>query len=192
VMDRARLRDPFERDCGCYLLAQFGSERDVLPELAEAVAAMAPEPQVTVASDTEGRRRLWAYREDLSEAIRATGVPIKLDVAVPLVALAEFSSQVTVALADAFPGVATYLFGHLGDGNVHVNVVGPSPADEKVDELVLRLVADLGGTVSAEHGIGIAKRRFLHLCRSPSEIEMMVAIKSSLDPDGIMGFGRVV
>ena len=79
-------------------------------------------------------------------------------------------------------GARTILFGHLGDGNVHVNVLGPDPADETVDETVLRLVAEHGGTISAEHGVGVAKARFLHLTRTPAEIAAMRAIKARAGP----------
>jgi FAD/FMN-containing dehydrogenase len=89
-------------------------------------------------------------------------------------------------------GARTILFGHLGDGNVHVNVLGPDPADETVDETVLRLVADHGGTISAEHGVGVAKARFLHLTRTPAEIDAMRAIKAALDPRGVLNPGAVL
>jgi FAD/FMN-containing dehydrogenase len=89
-------------------------------------------------------------------------------------------------------GARTIVFGHLGDGNVHVNVLGPDPADGSVDETVLRLVAEHGGTISAEHGVGVAKARFLHLTRSDAEIAAMGAIKAALDPRGILNPGAVI
>ena len=82
-----------------------------------------------------------------------------------------------------------WLFGHAADGNVHVNVTGVDPDDDAVDDLVLRLVAAAGGSISAEHGIGRAKARWLHLNRSPAEITAFRAIKAALDPDGIMNPG---
>ena len=87
------------------------------------------------------------------------------------------------------PSARVWLFGHAADGNVHVNVTGVDPDDDAVDELVLRLVADLGGSISAEHGIGRAKARWLHLNRTPPEIQAFGAIKAALDPDGIMNPG---
>jgi FAD/FMN-containing dehydrogenase len=82
--------------------------------------------------------------------------------------------------------VRTWLFGHAADGSVHVNVTGVDPADETVDDAVFELVAELGGSVSAEHGIGAAKRRWLQLNRSGSEIAAMRAVKRALDPAGIL------
>ena len=80
----------------------------------------------------------------------------------------------------------TWLFGHAADGGVHVNVTGVDPADETVDEAVFELVSELGGSISAEHGIGSAKRRWLQLMRSDSEIAAMRAVKRALDPAGIL------
>ena len=85
------------------------------------------------------------------------------------------------------PTTQTWLFGHVGDGNIHVNVTGVAEADgEGVDEAVLTLVAELGGSISAEHGIGAAKRRWLHLNRSAAEIDAFRRIKAALDPPGIL------
>jgi FAD/FMN-containing dehydrogenase len=77
----------------------------------------------------------------------------------------------------------------VGDGNIHVNVTGLAPDDERVDDAVFRLVAELGGSISAEHGIGTAKRRWLHLSRSPEERAAFRSIKDALDPDGILNPG---
>jgi FAD/FMN-containing dehydrogenase len=93
---------------------------------------------------------------------------------------------VPAAVAAMRPTAATWLFGHAADGNVHVNVTGIPPDDDVVDDVVLRLAADLGGTVSAEHGIGTAKRAYLGLNRSPAEIAAFRALKRAFDPDGIL------
>jgi len=138
-----------------------------------------------VADDTASRERLWRLRESHTEAIGAAGIPHKLDVGVPLDRLASF--------VDALPDAGrTIVFGHLGDGNLHVNVLGPEPDDESVDEAILRLVAEHGGTISAEHGVGVAKARYLHLTRSAPEIAAMRAIKAALDPGGILNPGAVM
>jgi FAD/FMN-containing dehydrogenase len=81
------------------------------------------------------------------------------------------------------------LFGHVGDGNLHVNVVGPDPSDDSVDEAVLTVVARHGGTISSEHGVGVAKVPWLGLSRSPEEIAAMRAIKSALDPESLLNPG---
>ena len=90
------------------------------------------------------------------------------------------------------PARGSFLFGHLGDGNVHVNVLGPGPDDEAADEAVLGLAARLGGTISAEHGVGVAKARFLGLVRSEAELGAMRAIKGALDPASLLNPGCVL
>ena len=120
------------------------------------------------------------------------GIPHKLDIGVPLARLAEFAARVPAEVQRLAPGARVVIFGHLGDGNVHVNVLGPEPGDHAVDEAVLRLAADCGGTISAEHGVGVAKARWLELTRSPGELRAMAAIKRALDPDGLLNPGAVL
>jgi len=145
-----------------------------------------------VADDTASRRALWQFREAHTDAIAAQGVPHKMDVGVPLARLADFLERVPELVEARAPGSRTFLFGHLGDGNVHVNVLGPDPADEAVDVAVLELAAELGGTISAEHGVGVAKAAHLGLVRDAGQIEAMRALKRALDPGGLLNPGAVL
>jgi len=129
---------------------------------------------------------LWRYREGHSEAIASRGTPHKLDISVPLAALPEFVERVGPVVASLRPRAEVWLFGHAGDGNIHVNVTGLDPDDEAVDAAVFELASSLGGSVSAEHGVGTAKRRWLSLCRSSAELEVFSAIKHALDPKAIL------
>jgi FAD/FMN-containing dehydrogenase len=191
VGEERRVANPLgSRQHALYVLAQWAGDRDPLDSVAAAVAALSPEPPVAVADGAADRERLWACRELINESIRDRGVPHKLDVAVPLAALPEFDRRVR-ELVGAVEGAELYLYGHLGDGNVHVNLLGLEPEDESVDEGILRLAAGLGGTISAEHGVGFAKARFLSLCRSEDEIAAMRRLKSALDPRGILAPGRI-
>ncbi len=174
------------------MLAECAALTDPTAELAAAVEAAGVVRDAAVADDTAGRAALWALREALPEAIAAAGIAHKLDVGVPAAALAEFAVRVRERIAAVAPGARVWLFGHLGDGNVHVNVVGPEPGDEAVDEAVLRLVAELGGTISAEHGVGVAKARWIGLTRSEEELAAMSAIKRGLDPGGLLNPGAVL
>lgn len=131
-------------------------------------------------------RRVMEVRERQTEAIARTGIPHKFDVTLPMSALAAFTDEIR---REVDSEAQLFLFGHLGDGNLHVNIVGPEPGDQRVDDLVLRTVARYGGSISAEHGIGRAKAPWLHLSRSASEIAAMRAIKAALDPDSIMNPG---
>jgi FAD/FMN-containing dehydrogenase len=171
-----------------YVLVECASHASPVDELATALASSGVE-DAALADDTAGREALWRLRERHPDAIGAAGVPHKLDVGVPLDRLAAFCDELRAGLP---PDARPILFGHLGDGNVHVNILGPDASDEAIDELVLRIVAAHGGTISAEHGVGVAKARWLHLTRTAEEIAAMRAIKSALDPQGILNPGVVL
>lgn len=188
VMAETGLPHPLAGQHGCYVLVECAAHRDPTDELAGALAG-AGVHDAAVATDRRGRARLWEYRDRHTDAVSAWGVAHKLDVTLPLHALAEFESTVRRRVADAAPGARTVLWGHLGDGNLHVNVLGPDPADPMVDDLVLGLVADRGGSISAEHGIGVAKTAWLERTRSPADLAAMRAVKAALDPCGLLNPG---
>jgi FAD/FMN-containing dehydrogenase len=177
---------PFAEPHPVFLLVEAADRADPTGALAEAVDALERVSDVAVATEPARRAGLWQYREDHTVAINTLGPPHKLDVTLPLGALAEFVDRVPGVVAGVGPAARTWLFGHVGDGNIHVNVTGLAPDDDRVDDAVLRLVAGLGGSISAEHGIGTAKRRWLHLSRSPAELAAFRSIKAALDPDGIL------
>ena len=102
---------------------------------------------------------------------------------------APFLDALPAAVSTAVAGTTTHVWGHVGDGNPHVNVLGPAPDDDRVDDAVLRLAAAHGGSIGAEHGVGRLKRRWLHLSRPPAEPAAMRAVKSALDPRGLLGPG---
>ncbi|MFM7224623.1 MAG: FAD-linked oxidase C-terminal domain-containing protein, partial [Actinomycetota bacterium] len=132
------------------------------------------------------------YREAHTEAINLEGAPHKLDVALPADRLPEFVAGISERVQAVVPSAAVWLFGHAADGNVHVNVTGVAPDDDRVDATVFGYVAELRGSISAEHGIGVAKRPYLDLVRSPEEIAVFRAIKEALDPLGILNPGVLV
>jgi FAD/FMN-containing dehydrogenase len=144
---------------------------------------------VSVGLDAAEQARLWAFRESQGEAFSALGVAHKLDVSVPLAVLAHCADEIR-AIVDGYPGVRDFgVFGHLADGNIHVEIVGPDAGDLTVDARVFECVARYGGSISAEHGVGRAKVEELHLCRSEPEIAAMRAIKAAWDPSGLMNPG---
>ena len=191
VLEHLDAEAPLPGSFPVYAMLELAARADPTEELAGALAAAGAEDAV-VADDTASRARLWRFREAHTEAIAAQGIPHKLDVGVPLERLAEFLERAPVVAAGASPGARTILFGHLGDGNVHVNVLGPAPDDPAVDEAILELAAGCGGTISAEHGVGIAKAAHLGLVRAPGEIAAMRAIKAALDPAGLLNPGAVL
>jgi FAD/FMN-containing dehydrogenase len=118
--------------------------------------------------------------------VQRIGIPHKLDVTLPLSRLAAFESTVRRCIADIDPHTTVVMWGHVGDGNLHVNFVGRPADDETVDDAVLALVAEYGGSISAEHGIGRAKRRWLPLTRSPADLAAMAAVRRAFDPNGTL------
>lgn len=188
VSQHAGLPPPFEAGDDAFLLVECGGSSDPLPALAAAVEGRSLARHTAVASDRPGREALWAYRELHTEAINARGVPHKLDVALPLGRLVEFRARV-IQLLGQFPGALPILFGHVGDGNLHVNVLGLGPNDDSPDRAVFALVAEMGGSISAEHGIGVAKADSLHLTRTAADLRWMTSVKRALDPQGILNPG---
>ncbi len=176
---------PTAQPRAAFLLVEAADSADPSADLAAAIAAIAGVAEVVELVEGDPAA-LWAIREDHAAAVNTLGPPHKLDVSLPGDQLATFLDQVHRVVAALEPGARTWMWGHAADGNVHVNVTGVDPDDERVDDAVLRLVADLGGSISAEHGIGTAKRRWLHLSRSSAEIDAFRAIKHALDPDGIL------
>jgi FAD/FMN-containing dehydrogenase len=174
---------PFASVHGAYLLVEVGGTSDPTPDLASAVEVAAPR-DVAVAEREAPRQALWALRELHNEALARVGPPRKFDVTVPIDRVPQFVAAV-ISVVESRPGMVCHHFGHLGDGNVHVNVLGTG----EVDEDVYGLVGRFGGSISAEHGIGRLKRPWLHLSRSAAEIAAFRHIKAALDPAAILNPG---
>jgi FAD/FMN-containing dehydrogenase len=191
VMRHAAVAAPFASRRPAYLLVEVGSEAGGPGEqLADALMTLDVDPEaVAMATDVAGRHRLWQLRERHTEAVNTEGVPHKLDVSVPIGRYAELVDRAPSVVAAVDGGARTICYGHVGDGNLHVNVLGPSPDDHRVDDAVLELVLSLGGSVSAEHGIGVAKLGWLLRDRGPEAIAAMRAIKDAWDPAGILNPG---
>ena len=159
------------------------------------VADELSERDVVIAIEAANQEQLWGLRERHAEAYSAfctqQGLPAphKLDVSIPLERLADCARSLNDRVR-VHPGVVAFgMFGHAGDGNLHVQACGPATDDESVTELILHIVAECGGSVSAEHGIGRMKAKWLPLSRSPHEIAVMRAIKGAWDPTGVMNPG---
>jgi FAD/FMN-containing dehydrogenase len=190
VLDQSGMPAPFAAAAPAYVLAECAGREDPTDDLLGVLERAADGIiDATVAGDPRGRQALWAYRESHTESINAAGVPVKLDVAVPLAALAPTVAALPGVVAQVAPEARVILFGHLNEGNLHVNVLGALDRDERVSDAVLRLVASYGGSISAEHGVGRAKRGWLGLSRSAAEIAMMRAIKRAVDPQGLLNPG---
>ncbi|MEZ5843557.1 MAG: FAD-binding oxidoreductase [Hyphomicrobiaceae bacterium] len=179
-----------------------GAPGSLADPFTEALGAAMEDGLVTdavVATSGQQAARFWKLREDLAEAQKPEGVSIKHDVSVPVSRIAEFLERANGALAQAFPGIRECAFGHVGDGNLHFNPLGPlsypgrsfSAKREAVNRIVHDLVTELGGSISAEHGIGRLRLAENMHYKSDVEIGMMRAVKRALDPMGIMNPGKV-
>jgi len=171
--------------------------------LAAAVAAGEADDAVVAQNETQARA-FWALRENISEAQKIEGISIKHDIALPVSRVPEFIARCDAALKAAFPGVRIVCFGHLGDGNLHYNQSKPAGSKENednaafiaqtaaVNRIVHDLVHELGGSISAEHGLGQLKREEILRYKSDVEMDLMRAVKKALDPHGLMNPGKVL
>ena len=189
VLRHTAAERPFRERHAAYLLIEADGDHDPTDRLANAIAGAQGVADAAIATDEAGRTRLWAMRERHTEAISAEGVAHKVDVALPIARLAEFIGRVPALVEETSPGSATYLYGHVCDGNMHIGVIGPAPDDETLDDAVLRLTIEMGGSISAEHGIGAAKVGWLVADRGVADVAAMRAIKGALDPAWMLNPG---
>ncbi len=189
-----------------FALAELTSTRrdDDLAGLAEAVLAEAFEEgevaDAVIAASEAQANALWRLREDLSDAQKFEGGSIKHDVSVPVSRFAEFVVEATRLCEAHMPGVRVCAFGHVGDGNIHFNLSQPLDMEkaaflsqwEDFNRLVHDYVVELGGSISAEHGIGLLKREELKVYKDPVALDLMAALKRAIDPAGLMNPGKVI
>jgi FAD/FMN-containing dehydrogenase len=167
--------------------------------LLDAVAAGEAGDAAIARSETQAQA-LWALRENIAEAQKVEGLSIKHDISLPVSCIPEFIDRSDAALAANFPGVRIVCFGHLGDGNLHYNQSIPAEQDNAtfiaqapaVNRVVHDLVHELGGSISAEHGLGQLKRKEILRYKSDVEMDMMRAVKQALDPHGLMNPGKIL
>jgi len=195
-----KVRAPFDTPCTHYVLMEV-EPRD--PDALAAWAARLFEEGLaldgTMSQDGSQAAALWSLREGISESLSATGLPHKNDIALPLAALHAFCAELDALLAARYPDWELCLFGHIGDGNLHVNVMKPDdlPKEEflakthEADHAIFTLVKKYGGSISAEHGIGLLKKDYLAYSRSPAELAIMRSIKRALDPKNLMNPGKI-
>lgn len=202
----AGTRDPFAAKSLWYVLLEISSGEDggrAAAQLEGLLVNASEDGLITdavVASSIQQSRDLWKLRESLSEAQKPAGGSIKHDISVPVARIPEFLERAGVIVERVCPGARPVPFGHFGDGNVHYNVTQPAGMDRAayianwhgMAHAVHGLVADMGGSISAEHGIGRLKRDELVLHKSKVEMRLMRSIKQALDPNGILNPGRVV
>ena len=177
---------PLAAEHPAYVLVELAGPGVSAEQLVALVASISGVRDAAVVEDAPSRARLWRYREAHTEALASLGVAVKLDVSVPVSRLAELVAAVEAMIP---PATTVHVFGHLGEGNLHFNITGPDAHSDGLTEAVLTEVAELGGSIAAEHGVGRAKRDWLRLSRSAAELAAMRAIKAALDPAGVLNPG---
>jgi len=183
-------RDPLPRPHPWYVLAELG-DNSSFEGLNQRVAEALGELDAALAQSAEQARSLWRLRESIPEAQFAN---VKHDVSVPVSRTPELIERAGARLAARFPEARVYAFGHVGDGNIHFNVGPESLLAQRaaVNRIVYDTVAELGGSISAEHGLGQLRRDEVLSHKPEIEIEMMRAIKRALDPRGLMNPGKLL
>jgi FAD/FMN-containing dehydrogenase len=190
VRAHARLKPPLPQPSPVYVLIECSAKADALEAMAGALDRLGRADGCAVGDDSATRAELWRYREAHTEAVSARWTPLKLDVALPLARLAAFVDAIGPLVAARWPAGQMFVYGHVGDGNLHVQLVDLSADEERAaKQAVLELVAEHGGSIGAEHGVGVSKRDWLHLTRGPADIAAMRAVKRAIDPAGVLNPG---
>jgi FAD/FMN-containing dehydrogenase len=198
----SELGKPFETPVPIYLLVEYeklneSSDDEALSCFESCVEKGWVLDGVLSQSETQAKN-FWALRELISEAC-SKYTPYKNDVSVMISKVPQFMAAVDKTLKSEYPDLDVVWFGHIGDGNLHINILKPKDLAmpdfvkrcQQVDQLLFKHIQNFGGSISAEHGVGLSKKPFLHFTRSKSEISYMKAIKSVFDPSGIMNPGKI-
>jgi FAD/FMN-containing dehydrogenase len=203
VIRNATLSRPFDSPSEFYVLLEYETDDSSAQDAAAAAfdycLAQGWATDGLLGQSHQQNAAIWQYRERISESITPR-TPYKNDLSVRISQVPAFLSKVDELVTKGYPGFEVVWFGHIGDGNLHLNILKPEDwsvdqfklACDEVSQSVLALVAEFGGSVSAEHGIGLLKRDQLAFSRSDAEIDAMRAIKQVFDPDGVMNPGKLL
>jgi FAD/FMN-containing dehydrogenase len=198
-------RDPLASPHAWYVLVEISSQMatgadHAMESMLEQALEQGMVEDATIVASQEQRQAFWLLRESLSEVQGREGGSIKHDISVPVGATPDFLARASQAVETYMPGARVVAFGHLCDGNIHFNVSQPIGADKTaflaqwkaMNKVVHDVVAQFHGSISAEHGIGQLKRELLNSTKDPVALDVMRAIKSLLDPHGILNPGKVL
>lgn len=200
VLERTALRNPFSKNYSRYILIEVENEEAVLMGLCEGLLSNGMIHDAVISASTQQATELLSYREEIPESLATNKFVHKNDVAV---SVSSFQSFIEALENHLFAKVTDFdwaVFGHVGDGNVHINYLAPADVDreyfhnkfKKLDLDLFELIKRFGGTISAEHGVGLLKKDFLHFCRTKEEISLFRGIKKVFDPHGIMNPGKMI
>jgi FAD/FMN-containing dehydrogenase len=169
------------------LLVELAADHDQTDRLADLLSAVQLCGEPAVGVDVAAQQRLWRVREALAEVLGVYGPPLKFDVSLPLAAISGFGRDATALIHSHVDAALPLLFGHIGEGNLHLNVLRcPVEREPELYEPMMDLIARSGGNVSSEHGVGSRKRPYLSMSREAADIAAMRAVKTALDPTGYL------
>lgn len=205
VLKHKKLSPLLPTKCPFYVVVEVetggpsgSAEEDELMSIFEELMEIGKITDGLLAQSAQQAREIWSVREDISEAC-SPHTPYKNDVSVTVSKVPEFLAKVDQTIKASYPDLQVIWFGHIGDGNLHINILKPNDLEraefikrcQKVDQLLFAEIQRFGGSISAEHGVGITKKPFLKFTRSESEIELMRGIKKVFDPHGIINPGKI-
>jgi len=202
IMARGDVPPAFETDCPFYALLEFEATTEEVAEQALATFEHCVEQGWVVdgvmSQSQQQLENLWKLREYISETI-SHWTPYKNDISVTVGKVPAFLKEIDAIVGEHYPDFEIVWFGHIGDGNLHLNILKPDAMDKDeffgkcatVNKWVFETVQKYNGSISAEHGVGMTKRDYLEYSRSPAEIEYMKAVKAVFDPNGIMNPGKI-
>lgn len=205
VSQQQKLKSPFNKTYDAYVLLELdcppiqGMDQ-ILEEWLDHYFESGLIKDAIVAHQPSSKRELWAYRENISESLSSYGLVYKNDVSIPIAKLPAFVADTQSIFKQYYQNFELFLYGHVGDGNLHINIVKPETMSKEdfiqhchqADQYLFQLIQSYRGSVSAEHGIGLLKRHALPYSRSPQEIQLFRKIKTSLDPQNLLNPGKVL
>jgi FAD/FMN-containing dehydrogenase len=204
VQEHLRLKSPFAQTYGAYVLMEVErpdstDAKAMLDTWLEGLAEKGLIQDGTIAQSPREARDLWMIREGTSESIYSRGLLHKNDIALPVSSLVPFVKEMMSFFSTRYQDLEIYFFGHIGDGNLHVNTLKPAAMDKEAflktcaetDRVLFEIIRKYQGSISAEHGIGLLKKDALGFSRSPAEIELMKGIKKVLDPHNLLNPGKI-
>jgi len=199
VCKHRNLDNPFEDSATCYVLCEFDEDEEAVMQVFEQGMENGDIVDGLISQSREQASQFWQYREGISESI-AHFSPYKNDIAVKVSLVPEFMNQLDAMVKEHYPQFELVWFGHIGDGNLHLNIIKPKDMGitdfkiecEIVNKHVYGLIQQMRGSISAEHGVGIIKKPYLGYSRSKAEIELLKGIKKVFDPNGVLNPGKLV
>jgi FAD/FMN-containing dehydrogenase len=204
VVQVRNVKSPFDEKYPAYVLMEVERPKtaDAQAVVDEWLAGLFDKGLVlngTLAQSPREARELWVLREGVAESVGHLGIPHKNDIALPISALETFEREMTALFKSRHGEFEVYLFGHIGDGNLHVNTLKPKDMDldlfvkrcHEADKDLFELVKKHHGSISAEHGIGLLKKEALKYSRTPAEMEIFRSLKHALDPQGLLNPGKI-